>query len=132
MNSKYYRPISDEEIRAYERDGVICLRAVIDAHWCALLNEAIERDIRDPGVYHHGYESKTGHFHATSRKWQTDKAVQAYVFDSPLPELASIFMRSQKVNLLYDQMFVKEPGTEAPTPWHYDHVVWPLSGTQVI
>lgn len=132
MNRHYHRPITEAEIDAYQRDGVICLRGAIDAGWRERLAAAIERDIRAPGPFNHGYEAKNGHFHGTSRKWQLDQDVRDYVFDSPLPELAARLMRARKVNLLYDQMFVKEPGTDAPTPWHNDHVVWPLDGKQVI
>jgi len=127
-----YRRIAESEVAAFERDGVICLRALIDAEWRTRLARAIERDIETPGEFHHGYEASKGRFHGTSRIWQTDADVRDYVFESPLPELAATFLRARKVNLLYDQMFVKEPGTDAPTPWHSDHVVWPLKGRQVI
>jgi ectoine hydroxylase-related dioxygenase (phytanoyl-CoA dioxygenase family) len=130
--NKTYRPINEAEIAAYERDGVLRLTGVVDDEWRARLGAAIERDLQHPGEFTHGYEAASGRFHATSRKWTTDTDVRDYVFDSPLPELAATLMRSRKVNLLYDQMFVKEPGTDAPTPWHCDHVVWPLDGKQVI
>lgn len=130
--NRSYRPITEAEVAAYERDGVLCLRGVVDAEWQERLARAIERDIAAPGEFHHGYEAPKGRFHGTSRIWQTDSDVHAYVFESPLPALAAALMRARKVNLLYDQMFVKEPGTDAPTPWHNDHVVWPLEGRQVI
>jgi len=130
--NRSYRPITADEVAAFARDGVILLRDVVDADWRRRLGAAIERDMQAPGEFHHGYEAKTGRFHGTSRKWQTDADVRDYVFESPLPELAASLLRTRKVNLLYDQMFVKEPGTDAPTPWHYDHVVWPLEGRQVV
>jgi ectoine hydroxylase-related dioxygenase (phytanoyl-CoA dioxygenase family) len=46
--------------------------------------------------------------------------------------LAAFFLRSAKINLLYDQIFVKEPGTDAPSPWHQDYGVWPIRGSQVM
>jgi|SRR5579871_629205 len=124
--------ITEDQVAAYERDGVVLLHGVVDASWRRRLERAIEDDMAHPGEYHHGYEAKTGRFHATSRLWQVDEDVRAYVFESPLPWLAAALMRSRKVNLLYDQIFVKEPGTDAPTPWHCDHVVWPLDGKKVI
>lgn len=124
--------ITEDQVLAYQRDGVVVLRGVVDVAWRKRLERAIERDIARPGEYHHGYEAKTGRFHATSRQWQVDEDVRAYVLESPLPALAAALMRSRKVNLLYDQMFVKEPGTDTPTPWHCDHVVWPLNGNNVI
>jgi ectoine hydroxylase-related dioxygenase (phytanoyl-CoA dioxygenase family) len=131
MNQSY-RPITQDEVANFERDGVLCLRQVVDEAWRTRLCAAIERDLQHPGEFTHGYESENGRFHATSRKWTSDADVRDYVLNSPLPELAAALMRSRKVNLLYDQMFIKEPGTDAPTPWHYDHLVWPLRGRQVI
>jgi ectoine hydroxylase-related dioxygenase (phytanoyl-CoA dioxygenase family) len=40
-------------------------------------------------------------------------------------------MRSHEVRFFYDQMFVKEPGTDAPTPWHQDLSFWPVRGEQI-
>ena len=40
-------------------------------------------------------------------------------------------MGSQQVRFFYDQMFVKEPGTDASTPWHQDLSFWPISGEQI-
>lgn len=131
MNESY-RPITADEIETFAKDGALCLRGVVDAEWQARLARAIERDIAEPSEFNHGYETQSGRFHGASRRWQIDDDVRAYVFDSPLPELAAALLQSRKVNLLYDQMFVKEPGTDAPTPWHNDHVVWPLEGRQVI
>ena len=132
MTAPFPPPLTAGDVDAFERDGAICLRQVIDEGWRRRLAAAIERDIAAPGPFHHGYESRTGHFHATSRKWTDDPDVRDYVFRSPLPALAAALLRSRKVNLLYDQMFVKEPGTEAPTPWHADHAVWPLEGRKVV
>lgn len=35
---------------------------------------------------------------------------------------------SSKVNVLFDQWLIKEPGTETPTPWHHDVPYWPVDG----
>ena len=40
-------------------------------------------------------------------------------------------MRSSTLLLYFDMAIVKEPGTSARTPWHYDEAYWPVSGTQV-
>jgi ectoine hydroxylase-related dioxygenase (phytanoyl-CoA dioxygenase family) len=125
-------PRQTEDAETYQRDGVVCLRSVVGMDFLSRLERAIERDIRKPGQFHHGYQSRNGSFHATSRNWQVDDDIRAYVFESALPQLAGRLMNSNKVNLLYDQMFVKEPRTDAATPWHCDHVVWPLAGRQVI
>ena len=35
-------------------------------------------------------------------------------------------MASGSVDFFYDQLFVKEPGTAHPTPWHQDQPYWPV------
>ena len=40
-------------------------------------------------------------------------------------------MRSKELLHYFDMAIVKEPGTPAKTPWHYDEAYWPVSGTQV-
>jgi len=124
--------ISDDLIRQFQRDGVACLRQVVDAPWRDGIARAIERDYDDPGEYFHDYDGRGGRFHASSRRWQAHPELRDYIFHSPLPELAAGLLKSHKVNLLYDQIFSKEPDTPSPTPWHNDHTVWPIAGRQVI
>ena len=97
------------------------------------LREAVERDLSNPSPYFNGYEvSAGGKFHANLRLWEHDLDFKDYCFNSVLPELASKFLGTDKVNLFYDQLFVKEPGTDAPTPWHNDQPYWPVRGEQII
>ncbi len=124
--------VTEQDRQAFERDGVIVLRGAIDSSWRDRLAQAIERDIAKPGPHFHNFRANTGRFHATSRVREKDADAAAYIFESSLPEIAAFLMRSRKVNLLYDQIFAKEPGTDAPSPWHQDHGVWPIEGRQVM
>jgi ectoine hydroxylase-related dioxygenase (phytanoyl-CoA dioxygenase family) len=49
-----------------------------------------------------------------------------------MPELAARLMGSRSATLLYDQLFVKEPGSVERTPWHQDLPYWPVAGEQVV
>jgi hypothetical protein len=42
MNRKQLRPITDDEVRTYERDGVVYLPDIIDIEWAAHLGKAID------------------------------------------------------------------------------------------
>ena len=42
------RPITEQEIRTYERDGVVHLRSILDPAWAALLAEGIEELLAEP------------------------------------------------------------------------------------
>ena len=124
--------ITKIEVKNFEENGVICLRKIIDKNWLEEIKLAIERDYENPGPFFHNYDGGGGRFHASSRRWTTHKEFRRYVFHSPLPKIASVLLKSNKINLLYDQIFTKEPKTPTPTAWHNDHSVWPISGRQVI
>lgn len=121
------------EIERFTEDGVACLRGLIESSWIERLRAAIERDIANPGPHYHGYDvGGDGKFHGNLRLWEHDPDFKDYCFNSVLPEMASKFLRSDKVNLFYDQLFVKDPGTDSPTPWHHDQPFWPVRGRQIM
>src|SRR5262245_2575731 len=104
--------ITPDEIEAYHRDGVTVLRRVVNADWRTRIEDAIERDIRRPGPFFHGYEADGGgRFHGNLRLWESDETFRDFCLHSSLPALARQFFNATKVNLLYDQLFVKEAGT---------------------
>ncbi len=126
--------VSPEVIDAYNKDGAAVLRGVIDTNWLAKLSAAIERDIAAPGPYFHGYDAEDGRgrFHGNLRIWESDPDFRGLCFESGLAQVAQQFFASQKINLLYDQLFVKEPGTVNRTRWHNDQPYWPVRGDQVL
>ncbi len=126
--------VSASQLEAYQKDGAVVLRGIVNAQWRSRLEAAIEQDIQHPGPFYHGYtpESGRGQFHGNLRLWEHDADFRDYCFHSPLPALAQQFFASSKVNLLYDQLFVKEPDTGNRTRWHNDQPYWPIRGWQVI
>lgn len=125
--------ISAETIKAFRSDGVAPLRSVADKSELARLAAAIEHDMQHPGPFFHGYETGDGGlFHGNLRLWEHDPAFQEFCFASSLPCIAQQCFDSAKVNLLYDQLFVKESGTNNTTRWHNDQPYWPIRGWQVL
>ena len=121
------------DIEAFDADGAVLLKGVIGREWLDRVAAAIERDIENPGPFFHGYDTEgRGRFHGNLRIWQTDPDFRAYCFESGLAGLAAQFLGASRVNLLYDQLFVKEPGTAQPTRWHNDQPCWPVRGWQVM
>lgn len=132
MNSLFSIPASARE--SFERDGVTVLRKAVSTDWVNTLRAAIERDIASPGPFFHGYEPKNGQgrFHGNLRLWQHDADFREFCLSSYLPAVARQFFDGGRINMLYDQLFVKEPGTGNRTRWHNDQPYWPVSGRQVI
>ena len=125
--------ITDELIEAYDRDGVVVVRKAVAQPWLDQLAEAIERDIATPGPHFHGYQAPDGgRFHGNLRIWQNDAVFASFCLESNLPGIAQAFLRSGKLNLLYDQLFVKERQTSNRTRWHNDLPYWPIRGSQVL
>lgn len=126
--------VTEEDRAACARDGAVALRGVVDGDWLKVLEAGIERDINEPGPFVHGYvpDNGIGRFHGNIRMWETDSEMGRFCTNGPLVSLAAQFFQSSKVNLFYDQLFVKEPGTENRTRWHNDLPYWPLRGSQVM
>lgn len=118
----------------YQQHGATVLRGLIDPDTLNELRAAIERDIKQPGPFFHGYEPSNGQgrFHGNLRLWQHDADFRQFCLASVLPATAREFFGGGRVNLLYDQLFVKEPGTQNRTRWHNDQPYWPVLGSQVV
>ena len=125
--------ITESDIETFNRDGVLPLRQAVSAEELEMLEDVIERDIANPGPFYHGYESDDGgRFHGNLRLWQTYPELKKFCFESALPRIAGEIMQSNKINLLYDQLFVKEKRTSNPTRWHNDQPYWAVRGWQVL
>lgn len=58
-------------------------------------------------------------------------AVQRLALESPLGELAAQLFGSTKVNFLFDQIFIKQPGAGTRTAFHQDWGYFHVDGEQV-
>jgi ectoine hydroxylase-related dioxygenase (phytanoyl-CoA dioxygenase family) len=124
--------VGPEAVEQYRNDGVTVLRSVIDADWLVRLAAAIERDIADPGPYEHSYDVAGGRFHGNFLVWQHDPEFAAFCLGSPAPAIARRMLGATRLNLLYDQLFVKEAGADHRTRWHNDQPYWPVRGRDVV
>ena len=133
MNVHPLAPITDQQVGAFWRDGVICLRSLFDTDWIAHMRAAVEDDLAHPGPLAREYATQKGQrFLGDIGAWAVKPGLRRYVEESPAAEIAARMLKSQKVNFLYDQLFVKEPGTAAVTPWHQDGPYWPVRGDQIL
>jgi ectoine hydroxylase-related dioxygenase (phytanoyl-CoA dioxygenase family) len=126
MTSTLLRPISEEEVARFEVDGAICLKTMFDTRWIEATRAMIENALGDPGPIVIDVREKTGRMAVETYPWRRIAAFRDYIFQSPAAAIAARLLRSENVNLLYDQFLVKEPGTETPTSWHQDGPSWPV------
>lgn len=128
------RKITAEEISAYEENGAHVLRGVLPREWIAVMREAVERILDNPGAASLEYtpKGKKGRYYGDFFLWRRDPDFRAFMMESPMPEIAAQVMDATCLNFFYDQLLVKEPGTAEPTPWHQDLSYWPVRGNDVI
>ena len=127
------REIRPQDIADYERDGVTCLRSMFDPAWIDFLRDATDRAMADPGAAAEEYTPAraSGRFFGDLDLWKRRAEFRSYAWRSPCAPIAGAMMRSQKINLFYDQLLVKEPQTRERTPWHQDQPYWAVTGRQV-
>ncbi len=134
LPSALSRPIRQDEIETYRKDGAAVLRGVLDQGWIDLMRSAIDRILVNPGDASIEYtpEGEKGRYYGDFFVWMRDPNFRAFMMDSPMPELAAQVMGSQTLQFFYDQLLVKEPGTKEPTPWHQDLPYWPVRGDDIL
>ena len=128
------RDITAEEIATYEKDGIVCLRGFFSAEWVESLKEVAEVSLDEPGELHAelaGQRNEGGRFFHDTFVWLRNETCRQFLFESPAATIAATMMRSQKINIFFDQWLIKEPGTATKTPWHHDMTYWPIDGEQI-
>ena len=128
MASRYQYPLGEEQIAAFERDGVLHLPGVIGGEWIERGREACDRAPVTPTVE----GARAPEYFQKLRVWEKDEVFRHFATASPAPEIAARLVRSTKMNLLYDQMFNIAPASGDRTVWHHDLPYWPVRGTQVV
>jgi len=133
MNNAVLHLPADREVDQFWRDGAVCLSGLFDPEWVAALRAATDAAIAKPGPLATGRtEDQNKSFYIELGLWSAHEAFRRFVFDSPAPAIARRFLRTDRLNLFFDQLFVKEPGAQNKTPWHQDQPYWPVRGRQVL
>ena len=104
-------------VQPYARDGVVVVRQALTTYWLDQLRTAVE------------HELKRGERYFAYRNMRTRPGIfQDFCLKSGIGRLVADIGQSCSVSLVFDQMFVKEPGTRTRTGWHTDQPYWPISG----
>ena len=125
--------VTKEDADRFWRDGAICLRAVFSDEWLDILRQATDEAIAQPGPLSlDSSHAQDKRFYVELGLWSRLPSVRRFVYESPASQVARSLLRTRKLNLFFDQLFVKEPGTVEATPWHQDQPYWPIAGRQVL
>ena len=117
MSASQKYQVSESDVSAFERDGALVLRNIVDDAWLERLRAAIDHNMEpDDWYFHYIY------------MWQRDPELYDFCLNSPLGCAASQLLHTKKVHLVYDQMFVKDEVTGERSEWHNDQPFWPVRG----
>lgn len=125
--------LTDADVERFSKDGAIVLRGVFQP-WVEHLRAGAELNLANPGPLcdeHAAAQGTSGRFHDDQFLWRRHELFKEFVLHSGAGALAAKAMGSQTAHIFYDQLFVKEPGTPSPTPWHNDTSYWHTRGSQI-
>jgi ectoine hydroxylase-related dioxygenase (phytanoyl-CoA dioxygenase family) len=125
------RTLTTEELRRYHDDGVVMIKNAIDANWLKLIEAGIDKARTDMSLQGRFMSRKTRGYQMDTFLWKHVDEIRDAVYYGPFAHWAQQLLGSKEVRFFYDQMFVKEPGANAPTPWHQDLSFWPIRGEQI-
>jgi ectoine hydroxylase-related dioxygenase (phytanoyl-CoA dioxygenase family) len=124
--------VTDEIVHAWQRDGAVCIRGLLDADEVECIRAGIDANLARPSprakVASRGDDP--GFFIEDFCNWQDNVHYRRAIFESPLAEAAGRLTQSRRVRLYHDHMLTKEPGTRQPTPWHQDQPYYNVEGRQ--
>lgn len=132
MNEHPMRPVSASQVRAYDGDGVVCLRGVFDFDWIDLLRRGFDRLSADrgPDAADHAPEEGAGRFFSDIDLARRDADFARFAHRSPAAEIVAALMHSKRVNFFFDTAWAKGPGVSKRTGWHQDQPYFTIDGTQ--
>ncbi|MEM7292706.1 MAG: phytanoyl-CoA dioxygenase family protein [Pseudomonadota bacterium] len=117
----------------YKRDGIVCLRNVIDQEWLDCLRKATDLAMQKPGPFSEFYGTADPPlFFGDLNSWWRVPEFERYIRESPTASNCAAVMQSGTARFFYDQLLVKEIGCSDRTPWHQDQPYWAVSGQQII
>ncbi|HQV56466.1 MAG TPA: phytanoyl-CoA dioxygenase family protein [Ilumatobacteraceae bacterium] len=147
------RPISDDEVETFWRDGVVCLREVMPAEWLDFMAGPVEASLTssattDLTAFGEDLAANAGaalladrtveeanvprgHFKAGTDHWRIQPEFLTFAVESPLGAIVAALLRSEHVWLYEDSVLVKEPGTRERTAFHQDMAYFNLDGDLV-
>lgn len=125
--------LTAEQISFYQTNGATVVRGLVTPAELALLASGIAENMAHPSELSivASQPNDPGYFIEDFCNWQRLSAYRDFIFNSGAAGVAGQLMQSQNVRLYHDHLLVKEPKTQAKTPWHQDQPYYNIDGNQV-
>lgn len=128
------RSVPEAAIEQLERDGVVCIRSMLEGEIIDALRDEADRAVAEPSsearFVNPPDDEQT--FYYEFNLWRRHPVIREVTFESHLADVAAELMRSEHVTLYYTNTFVKDLGAGKVTPWHEDASYSRFVGNNVI
>jgi len=121
--------LTKEQIDSYKCDGAIIVRDVFKP-WINSLRLGFEKVLENPGPHARDNVAVVGagRFFEDYCNWQRIPEFVNCIEQSPGAKIVAEATRSKSIQVFHEHIFVKEPGTTKPTPWHQDMPYYCVDG----
>ena len=127
--------VRSEDAEAFRRDGAVMLEGVLDESWLQVLGQGIARNLAEPSPRRLDWvrdEASGEHLLFDAVTVRHNPFYERYMLESPIGPIAAALMGSPTALAFYVSVFIRAPGTQAPTPWHQDQTYWCVEGRQAL
>jgi len=126
--------VSEEDVAAFEADGVIVLRQRFDREWLSLLSRTIDDAMANPGpnLARHTREDGVPGYYEDYWSWNRHAGFERFVRESPVGALGADLLRSPTTNLVMDNWFLREAGSQSRPPFHHDVSYFDFAGPMCV
>jgi ectoine hydroxylase-related dioxygenase (phytanoyl-CoA dioxygenase family) len=135
MTMPYQTPVNAAAGLAadFARDGVVCVRSVLDAGELAAAARAIDAVLAEPGPLAQvaSGADDPGAFIEDFCRWQEVSDLSRLALHSRVPAIAAALLATPQVRFYHDHVLVKEGRTKQRTPWHQDQPYYNVDGPGV-
>lgn len=125
------RAITPAEKALFAEDGVVVLRNILNPRWVEHLRSSFDNVLARPSASAKTLGQAGDKFSFDISMWTFDEGFREFQANGPTPRWASEMLGSDKVFLIEDALFAKEPNSSTHTPWHHDQPYLWLNGSQV-
>ena len=125
-----HAPVTDEQVRTFAEDGVVCLRGAVGPGWIALLRRGMDRALAGSSERRRVWDAddRGGTTTYDSQCWLQVPEYREFVERSPMAEIAGRLLGASVVNFFFDAVFVRTAGVRFRTPFHQDEPYWSVDG----
>lgn len=132
MNTALLREVTDEERQQFLRDGVVCLRKIIDPKWIETTREGMEELRQAPSPYATVVDAGELYFYIDQMPSLHNEKLRQVALESGTADIAKQLSGTRQMRWLFDQLFYKGAGHVAETPWHQDTAYGYLEGMNIV